>query len=146
MLERLRLVRVPLRPPHCGRPALEVESSCAWVRLAEEAASCPNHARFPLAFPLPGWPFNSYGLASLPRQGVAAVSVCDAYGLIAVLNLETGERLCVVEIRYATFLAADDASGLVYVSCMYERDFCVRAFRWDGATLTSQVRSKRGCF
>ena len=78
-------------------------------------------------------------MSALPRMGVVVVGVCDGNGLIAVHSLATGAQLFVSKAEYATFVATDDASGLVYVSNKVARDFCVSAFRWDGTSLTSEV-------
>jgi len=91
---------------------------------------------------LPAWPFYCFGMSALPRMGVLVVSVCAGEGLIAVHSLATGAQLCVTKAAYATFVRTDDASGLIYVSNKVAHDFCVSTFRWDGTSLTSQVRTE----
>lgn len=85
-------------------------------------------------------PSTNLGLAVLPRCGIVVSSHCSVDGSILVHDLKTGALLSQAPARYATHIAADDESRMVFASVkLVDGMFGVGIFRWDGVSLTEQV-------
>jgi hypothetical protein len=79
-----------------------------------------------------------YGIAALPAQGVVIVSDSIRSNL-HVHRLSDGVRVASSDSARATYIAADPASGTVYVSATIDDGTdCASAFRWDGAALVAE--------
>jgi DNA-binding beta-propeller fold protein YncE len=77
------------------------------------------------------------GIAVLPAQGAVIVSDFHGYKL-RVHRLSDGVRVASANAVLATYVAADPASGTVYVSTVARSSREVSAFRWDGAALVAE--------
>jgi DNA-binding beta-propeller fold protein YncE len=80
---------------------------------------------------------NCCGIAVLPAQGMVVVGDPDRDKL-HVHQLSDGVRVAIANAKEATYIAADPASGTVYVSIRASSSDIVSAFRWDGAALVAE--------
>jgi hypothetical protein len=78
-----------------------------------------------------------FGIAVLPAQDVVVVSDPD-YNKLHVHRLSDGVRVASAKAKQAAYVAADPASGFVYVSTGAHPSCGVSAFRWDGAALVAE--------
>jgi hypothetical protein len=78
-----------------------------------------------------------WGIAVLPAHGVVILSD-GSHGKLRVHRRSDGVRVASAEAVYASYVAADHASGTVYASTGAHHSCGVSAFRWDGAALVAE--------